>query len=228
MLTIVHGDDIAASRNYFIGEKEKAKNPIDLRGDKIEMSDLKQIFEGGSLFFEEKEVFIELLLSGKRKSKQIDEVIEYLNSQSDAKIFIWENSEISKSQLSAFKKTESKLFKFPQNLFLFLDGIKPNNIQNLTLFHNATKNSADELVFFMLIRQFRLLLALSDNSTDSIDELKRLAPWQRGKLERQARMFEQEQLKTIYKRIFEIDYKAKSGRSSLTLVQAIDFLLAEI
>ncbi|MCL4354126.1 hypothetical protein M1349_01495 [Patescibacteria group bacterium] len=228
MITILHGDDIASSRNHFINEKRKSKNPIDIRGDKVDMSDLKQIFEGESLFFDEKEVFIELLLSGKRKSKQQDEIIEYLNNRSAVKIFIWENNEISKTQLAAFKKADLKLYKLPQSLFLFLDGIRPNSINNLTLFHNATKNSADELVFFMLIRQFRLLLALTDNSPEAIDEVKRLAPWQRGKLERQARIFGQENLKKNYKRIFEIDYKTKSGRSPLTLVQAIDFLLAEI
>ena len=229
MITILHGDDIAASREKYLEEKNKATNPIEFRGDKLELSDLKQSAEGGSLFNEEKEIFIETLLSGRKKSKQIEELIDYLNNQNgNLKIFIWENDELTKTQLSVYKKADLRLFKLSQTLFQFLDSIKPNNIQNVSLFHTALTNSSAEIIFFMLIRQFRLLLALTDSSSQTIDEVKRLAPWQRGKLERQAKLFGQNKLKEIYKKLYEIDYKIKSGQTAFSLTQAIDFLLAEI
>lgn len=230
MITIIHGDDLAASRNFYLEEKNKADNPIEFRGDKLEVSQLKQSVEGGSLFAQEKEIFIENLLSGRKKSKQIDEIIDYLNQQSKLlKVFIWEGNELTKSQTGCFKTAEIKLFKLPQNLFQFLDGIRPGNIQNLSLLHKALKGSSEEIIFYMMIRQFRLMLALSDGgSSEKIDEVKRLVPWQKGKLEKQANLFGQQKLLEAYQRLYEIDYKTKSGRTSLNLLQAIDFFLAEI
>lgn len=84
----------------------------------------------------------------------------------------------------------------------------------------------EELIFFMLIRQFRLLLAVSEEGIDSIDEMKRIAPWQKSKLNSQARSFGKESLLDIYNKLYKIDSETKSGKSALTLTQAIDFFLA--
>ncbi len=58
MITVVHGDDLASSRKYFINEKEKAKDPILLKGDQLALGDLVQALEGSSVFSEEKDIFI--------------------------------------------------------------------------------------------------------------------------------------------------------------------------
>ena len=62
----------------------------------------------------------------------------------------------------------------------------------------------------------------------SIDEVVRLAPWQKSKLERQTRTFSLEQLKQIYSKLYEIEIAQKTGDSSLSLSQNIDFLLLEM
>ena len=80
----------------------------------------------------------------------------------------------------------------------------------------------------MIIRQFRLLLGLSESSNNNIDEIKRLAPWQKSKLVRQASLFGVDKLKQIYKMLYKIDKSQKTGKSPLTLVQDIDILMLEI
>ena len=230
MITIAYGDDVASSRNFYISERQKLKNPVILDGGKFTVSDLMQSLEGGSLFNDDKEIFIENFFSSKKNNPSFKEIITYIDSQGiKANIFFWENSELSKTELGTFKKSVVKLFKIPQNLFGFLDNIKPKNLSSINQFHDLLSQTAEELVFFMIIRQFRLLLAVSDPaSKEMIDEMKRLAPWQTSKLKMQASLFGQEKLITVYKRLGEIDSDTKSGKSATTLTQTIDFLLADL
>jgi len=227
MITIAYGDDISGSRNYYISERQKSKNPVILDGSMLTVSDLMQSLEGGSLFNEENEVFIENFFSSKKSNPNFKEIIAYIDSQdANANIFFWENSELTKSELATFKKSVAKLFKIPQNMFGFLDNIKPGNTESIKQFHELLIETAEELIFFMIVRQFRLLLAVSDpEAINSIDELKRLASWQTGKLKNQAKLFGSGKLINIYRRLYEIDSAYKSGKLPTTLTQAIDFLL---
>ncbi len=230
MITIVHGDDTASSRNYYISERQKSKNPLILDGGKLTLSDLMQNLEGGSLFNDEKNIFIENFFSAKKANANFKEIAAYIDKQdTQSHIFFWENSELSKTELTTFKKNAAKLFKIPQNLFGFLDNIKPGNISSVKQFHELLNQTAEELIFFMIVRQFRLLLAVSDlEAKNPIDELKRLAPWQTGKLKNQARLFGPKKLITIYRRLYEIDSAYKQGRLPAALTQTIDFLLVDL
>lgn len=229
MITILHGDDIVSSRNYLVSLREKAQNPLDFRGDKLTLSDLVQAIKGFGLFSNEKDIFIENFLIQKKSNPQFKEIVEFVAKNSkDSNIVFWENKEISKSIALTFKDATVKLYKLPQNLFSFLDNIKHNNKENVKFFHNTISQMSEELVFYMIVRQFRLMLALLLNQKDPIDELKRIAPWQKGKLERQAAGFGMEKLKTIYGKLYEIDYKQKYGLTTAPLARNIDFFLMEI
>jgi len=229
MVTIIHGDDLANSRKYFIDLKDKTNNPTSLRGDKVTLSELTQLIEGNSLFSEEKNIFIENFLSQKKTNKEFKEILDYFKkNENKSELYFWEDKEITKANLSQFKNANSKIFKFPQSLFLFLDNLKPNNSDNVLYFHNVIAKTSEELVFYMIIRQFRILFALLIDNFSPIDELKRLAPWQRGKLERQARLFGEEKLKEIINKLYLIDYKQKYGLTTLPLTQNVDFFLMEI
>jgi len=229
MIVILHGDDIVSSRNHLISLRGKTKNPLDFRGDKLTLSDLVQVIEGSSLFFIEKNIFIENFLAQKKTNQQFKEIVEYITKNSkDVNIVFWENHEISKSAALTFKDATVKLYRLPQNLFLFLDNLKHNSKENVKFFRNTISQMSEELVFYMMIRQFRIMLALLLKQQDSIDELKRLAPWQRGKLERQAAGFGIEKLKSIFNKLYEIDYKQKYGLTTAPLARNIDFFLMEI
>jgi hypothetical protein len=239
MLVIVHGDDIVASRKYYLDLKEKHEDASTFDGGAVTMTDLAQIFEGGGLFEDSKTVFIEQLLTKKarvgRKSKtseptELDTILEYFRKHASSNtIVLWENKEIERGALLAFPTADIKIFKLPQTLFLLLDSFKPNNGQKLVqLFHQTIASAEPEMVFFMLVRQVRLLLGLLDQNIQSIDEIKRMQPWQRTKLQRQAAAFTPERLRKAHHDLFQIEVGQKTGGLSTSVTSAIDFLLLEI
>lgn len=233
MITIIHGDDISTSRNYFQELKHKQKDLVSFDTNKLTITDLIQNIDGSGLFGNTKAIFIEEFLTKlKKTNKESKEILDFIIKNTKSSTFVlWESKEILKRDLSLFKDAVIKSFKLPKNIFLFLDNLKPNNAKNLlNLFHLALESGIkEELILFMTQRQFRLLLALSDPSdNESIDEMVRLAPWQMGKLQRQAKLFSVSDLTRIYKKLYEIDIAQKTGTLSLSLIQTIDFLLLEI
>ncbi len=231
MITIIHGDDTSLSRKFLTEQKEKLNNFNSFDSAEFNLSSLAQIVEGASLFDDTKIIFVENFFSkNKLVSNEAKALVNYINKNSDLiKIFFWEDKEVSKKSISVFNNSTVKIFKIPQSIFLFLDGIKPKNWENsIGLFHKSLVSVQAELIFFMLVRQFRLLLAIQDNSTDAIDEVKRLMPWQKSKLEHQSNLFTKDQLRNIYKKLLQIDIEQKTGKSAFSLAQAIDFLLIDL
>lgn len=231
MITVIHGDDIASSRKYLSEEKQRLKHFIVFEGNALNISDLAQNIEGNSLFGDKITVIIENFISKKSKlSDETKKILDFLKKHKDAEIIFWEGKELSKKNAEIVPGAKSKLFKIPQLLFMFLDNIKPNaSNSSIALFHEVLENVEVELIFFMLIRQFRLMLGLSDmSSAENIDEVIRLAPWQKEKLERQMRLFPIQKLKKMYRILYEIDIMQKTGKTIFSLIQSIDFLLLEI
>lgn len=233
MITIIHGDNVTESRNYFLELKSKEKDALSFDGNKITISDLVQNIEGSGLFSDTKKLFIEEFLSKTKKTeKNAKEILNFIAKNSKESAFIlWESKEITKRDLFVFKNAIIKIYKLPKNIFLFLDNLRPDNSRNLlNLFHQALESGIkEELILFMMQRQFRILLALSDpGSVEQIDEISRLAPWQMSKLERQAKLFQGSALKKIYKKLHEIELGQKTGSLNLSLTQSIDFLLMEM
>src|SRR3989344_5088567 len=230
MITIFHGDDTSSSRKLFIEQKENAQNSQSFFGEKLEISSLVQIFDGGGLFSDEKQIFIEDLLSKRKPSKEFDEIINYIASIKDGSVYLWENKALTKKQLNYFPKATVKESKLPQVLFTFLDNLLPGNSKHaISLFHQAILRSEPELLFYMIVRHFRLLLAVTDKSLENIDEVLKMSPWQKSKLEKQSRSFTKEHLVKILKKLMNIDYFQKTGQSQLSLTQNIDmFLLSDV
>lgn len=230
MITLIHGTDIASSRKYFVDLKNKEKGAISIDGQNVSLTDLVQVFEGGGLFDESKSYFIEQLFGKKKKSRELDQIIDYIKkNENENNIFIWEDKELTRAAISQFKNPILKLFKIPQNLFSFLESIQPGNGRSMiSLFHQTLEEADAEMVFFMLVRQVRLLLALTEPGSDGIDEVKRMAPWQKGKITSQADRFEIGQLKLLYAKLFEIEKAVKTGNLPTSMTQSIDILLLEI
>lgn len=229
MITIIHGTDIVSSRKYFTDIKEKQPDSSIIAGDKVSLTDLVQIFEGGGLFGDTKSVFIESLLGKKKDESGLKEIIKLINGNSKtSEIVLWEDREVTSAALGKFKESTARIFKLPQPIFLFLDSIKPGNGHELVRLFNKTLSEADaEMIFFMLVRQFRLMLSVKDQGHEQIDEMKRIT-WQMGKLKNQAAFFDKNYLKNLYAKLFELEVAQKTGTLSMTLPQAIDFFLLEI
>lgn len=233
MLTVIHGSDTAASRKYFFDEKQRFPDALLLDADKVNLTDLAQIFEGGGLFGESKFIFIEQYITKKKKNADYKDIIAYLEKNADEHtIYLWEGKELEPSTQKTFKKALVRPFKLPQTLFAFLDAIKPGNGKALiSLFHQTIENTETEMVFFMLVRHFRFLLVLQDRSHPvdiEIDELRRMAPWQKTKLEKQAALFTEEHLKTLYLNLYSIEKGQKTGGLTSSLPSTIDFFLLSV
>lgn len=227
-MIIIHGDNIVESRKYFSEIKAKYSSPKSFDGTSVSLTDLILAVEGGNLFDSDKTVFIEDFLSKRKESQEQNDIVELLN-KTQANVFLWEGKNLGKKQLGFFPKAKVTPFLLPQMLFSFLDNIKPgNSTQSVKLFHTILEQSEAELIFFMIIRQFRLLLALYNESEDQIEELKRMAPWQKSKLKKQAGFFPKDRLLSLYKKLSDIDLSIKVGSLPYSLTQSVDFFLSEI
>jgi hypothetical protein len=229
MITILHGDNISKSREKYIERKIACDNPIVLEGSSLSLSILSQTFSSQALFSKDEDIFIENFFT-KRKliAKETKEIIASISkNESDHRIVFWESKKLTPAALKSFPKAKIEAFLISQNLFKYIDALAPTKGKELILlFHEAITQNEPELIFFMMVRQLRLLLALSLGA--HIDEVKTIAPWQMGNLQRQLRGYTKEQLKNTYSQLFEIDLANKTGRSSLTLEQSIDIFLLNL
>jgi len=173
--------------------------------------------------------------------KDFDALLDYLNQEHEIAVILWESKEIDKKQIAKLKKATTKLFSYPKTLFQLLDAVQPHNGKNIiNLFHQTLQTEAVELILFMLTKQVRILLALTDNGktspnpllkgegNDSIDEVKRIQSWQMGKLQKQAKLFSVAQLKYMHSKLYEFDLGYKTGGLAMPLESSLDFFFASI
>ncbi len=226
MIYIFHGTDTAHSRNAFLDAKKTKQDCAVFDGGKLDLMSLRQVIEGGGLFGDEKTVVIEELFSKRKASKELDTLLQYLADHQGHDILLWESKELTPKQASLFPKAKILKYTLPSELFTFLDSIRPGGAkQSLLLLHQVLDTQDAEMVFFLLIRQIRLLLALKDPGTDAIDEVVRLAPWQRGKLQKQADQFEVGELIQLYEKLYNLEYAMKTGRLQNPLSQELDYIV---
>lgn len=214
MITIIHGEDIVAAQKYRseIFSKNKGKEIIELVNPTE--SELLQAIESKSLFGDEKVVLISRVL-------KLENIAQIINT-SEIPIYIFSEKNLSKTVLAKFPKAQVLLFKPKAIIFDFLDSIRPNNSKNiLTTFFQLTDES--ELIFYMLIRQFRNLILVKDGSWTS-----EISPWQKSKLLNQSQYFSLLKLHEIYKNLEKIDLENKSGQSALELPKTLELFLLKI
>lgn len=233
MITLIHGDDLVKSRKYLSVLKGTHQSAETLNGTEVNITSLLQILHGGSFFSEDKILFIEELLLKKKNTSEYKEIINLLvDDKLPAHIILWEGREIEKNILETFKNAGIKLFKLPRSLFSFLDALKPENGINLIkLFHNVLETTDEESVFYMLVRQFRLLLALHPESQHpspfTLEDLKRLQSWQKEKLTKQSQLFNVSLLISKYRELYAIESGIKTGNRS-SLINSVDIFLLGI
>ena len=190
MVLIIHGNDLAASRDYYSKEKDKLQSPILMEGEGLSYDQIFQTLENKTIFDSKITLAIENFFS-KNKSNSIEfkKIIEYLNSDQNLEIIFWESTEISKTNQTILKNSTVKAFSYPQVLFQFLDSLKPGNGEYLIkLAHELGKNMEIELIFFMIVRQFRLMISQLESGA-KIEEAKRLQSWQAAKFSKQSAAF---------------------------------------
>lgn len=239
MITIFHGDNVVLSRKAYFIEREKDISRAIFDGNVLNVTDFTQATKSQELFeVSPKTICIEEFFSKRKSSKETDALIDVIGkTENDNQILIWESKELTPAQAKKFPKATVLKFDFPNVLFTFLDSIKPNNAkQTITLFHQCLQTEGPELLFFMMIRQVRILLALCNHTSPSIendkiygiDEVKRMQQWQKTKLQKQAQLFGKEKLLLLFDQLYTIEVGQKTGKLAMNLVEAIDFLLVNL
>jgi len=229
MVVLIHGNDLVASRNFYFEEKNKLTETVLLEGEELTFDQFFQTAENKSLFGNEQTILIEeFFTKNKTNSIELKKIVDYVNANKDSQVIFWEPIELSKTAQALLKNATVKNFSFPKVLFTFLDNVKPGNFEVLIrLFHDLKQSMEIELIFFMLVRQFRLMLSQIENG-EKIDEAKRMAPWQLSKLQKQTRLFGDEKLKILYQKLFELDLGLKTGKIPYSLERSIDFFLSDL
>lgn len=235
MIIFLHGDNQVESRNrlheFKIEAKSAEKEVLALDGNRMALDNFIQALEAQSLFSDKRLVVVENFISAKKNNT---EAWEYLkDNEFTPDILIWESKKIDGRKLSWLRKNRQNKVEehsLPNVLFQFLDSIGfPSKEKTLSLFEQTINKTPIELVYFMIVRQFRLLLLVKFNSTDvKIKETSRLQAWQLQRISRQTALFDQERLKKCYKKLLFIDYQQKTGQSTLDLKQTLDIFLTQL
>ncbi len=231
MIYVLHGEDTVASRNSLFQLKQDYKDldQYSFLGDQSEITDIVQVFESQSLFDEQKFIVLEKFLQTKQKPL-VASLLNHIKNYDEHVVVVWEGQEIKKELLPFFPKTARiESFAIPKIIFQFLDNLLPNNQRQLfRLYHELLAQDEAERVFYMVVRQFRILLALSEVGTKQIDEVKRIQPWQKTKLQKQVEAFGQNRLYTLYNDLFRIETGIKTGGLSLPLEKELDIFFAKL
>lgn len=204
MVTLLHGDNIVASRkkleelvSAFIGEV------VRFEGKNIDKTELAQALDSNALFAAKRLVVIE------------ENVVEGLASDRD--IIFWLSKAATATQLKSLAEVVNLEFKTPLSIFRLTDSLRPKNGKQLIeLYCQCLAESEAEFIFAMIIRQFRLML----DSTQIKQE------WQAAKVRVQAKSFGEARLKEIYSQLLEIDWKSKNSLLAGGLSGTLKELLA--
>lgn len=231
-MKILHGEDHVKSRlelaHIIADAKLKDWEVVEMLGKEITLTDLKQALESLSLFGQERLVVIEDLFS-RQTSKARQELLDYLAKEKPKALLIWESKTVTATQAKPFAGSDIKEFKLPQMLFSFLDDITPKRgLLNLRNLESVLKAQPGELVFALLVKRVRQLLVLNAGGLDVLDEVEKLAAWQKNKLLKQAGKFATPLLRGWYADMLRFDAARKSGKTSLTMDEQLRYWMARI
>jgi DNA polymerase III delta subunit len=223
-MDILHGDNIIISRQKLNEEISKFDGEkVRLDGKKLNITELKQATESDSLFGQVRLLVLEGVFS-RPASKEKNVIVDYLKESQSENILIWEPKTIDGRKLIAFKKARIQKFDLTRYIFRLVESLAPNNQKaSLELLHQCLDQDSPEMVFYMLIRQIKLLIMAKDSGEKGLE---RMAPWQKKKLTSQANKFSMNQLLDFHQKLLKIDWEQKTGRSPLNLTSHLDLLVA--
>lgn len=224
MLYILHGDDTLSSKNKLTSLTTEFKNLTTLDCEKVKVTDLLQAFSSNDLFLDTKCIVLEKIL--KLKKPEMDKLMELLSTlPSTTTVVLWHNTELSKIALGKFKNGKVESFVLPKLFFSFLDELSPRTLQKELHTLSLMQKVEAEQVFYAMVKRIRQLIMIK--SGGNFEELVKMNPWQLGKLKTQSASWSVEKLESLYKQLFVLEVKMKSGGLVLPLRQHLDIVLIQ-
>jgi len=220
MIYVICGENIIASRDYFLQKKKEYQEKnyllIDLKPENIENISETEIFS--PLFHQDKVFFGENFYQTVSKNKKLLEKIKKLFGDK-THLFLWEEKQ--KYQLSAYAAFQILEFKLEENIFTLLDNFYPGNKKKfLLLFHQLIDEKKSHLFFNLLIKRVRNLILIKKNL-----KTKGLSLWQTKKLKQQAAFWSSEKLIRCYQALFNVETDIKTSQTPYTINQLLDILV---
>lgn len=210
-MLIIHGDNPAASRAFFLAAKQSAiqKNLqiIELEGDSVTLADLQSRLGSTNLLGETNCVTIEGFFA-RRPSNEKKKIQEYLEQAIPDQLIFWDGKDLG-VQVKNFPAVCVKKFELPKTIFKFLDSL------SLLDLRATLENTSAELVFSLLAGQVRKLIQIQDGVAN-------LPSWQMGKLKLLAGKFSESKLSQMHQELLNIDFRQKTSASSLDLGAALE------
>jgi DNA polymerase III delta subunit len=232
-LILLHGENTTASRNHLVELISQAKleksEVLNFNGKKATHTEIRQALDTPSLFGNQRLLVIEQLHS-RPKSKEQSAIFTLLTQDHpQTTTILWESKPLTPSQAKKFTQAKVELFKLEVFVWKFLDSLAPGNAPNtLKLFQNSLSTHPSELLFALIVKRFRLLLAAQDGGAQALKNLGTSAPWQQKIITHQSRKFSTQQLISSYQQLLNIDYTTKTGQSPLSLQQSLEQFLIHL
>lgn len=222
-MILVHGDNIVKSREALLEIKKAAEDKnmevVILEGKKVELVDVKQAMESMGLFGNDRLVVIEGLFVGV-KSKRQDEVVNYLK-KNGGEVVLWEGKKVDLRRLGR-AKYENREFKMSAEVFKLTEALRPGNEKQILYWWEKAKNQdAVELIFFMMVRQVRMMIEAFGGEMKG-------PGWLVSKAKDQARAVGMGRLLKWHEKLYEIECGVKTGRSELKLETQLELWLMSL
>lgn len=222
---VLYGEDNLSLDKYLLEFKKqysKIEYLEELNFAQIQNQLLSLGFFPDNQLFIFKNVFVNQVRVGK-VSQNLDKILNLVKAQqvNSSFVFIEESANKLKYYKQYFPKAVYKEFKITLYLFYFLDNFKPQNLTKcLSYYQKAKQKNAPELIFYLLKRRVKELLALSTNSLQG-----HYQSWQLAKLKGQLSHWSQAKLVKMYKAFYRMERGIKSGNSPMDTEKSLEILL---
>ena len=224
MIYIIHGDDTLNSLQKYKDLTRLVDGFQEMDGKSILPSEIEMMYESNLLFEtnEARSIVIKDFL--KLSKESLAKLIEIAND-TNHNTYIWEGKKIDLRLIKKFKTPQIFEFSLPKFYFQFLDSIKPGNVNGSIGYLNSLSNQiSDEQIFYSLIKRVRQLLMVKVGS-QKFEEMAKMSSWQLSKLDAQARAWDAQKLKNVYKKLFDLEIGLKTSMLPTDLIRHIDILL---
>ncbi len=226
MLTIVCGEDVAKSRDYFRALIDLAikKGAGQQRIDKNDLLALANDNVVAATLFEQKNIYVAENLNkqlGRKNAKgEYFVALELIEKSREIELLVWER-DVQKRMLKYGGSVATiREFKPSVTVFQLLDMAVPGKLkpfcETLEKIHEAAE---DMFAHVMLTRHVRLLVLASLNQLPT-----NTPPWQIGKIKIQASAWDKHKLIDFYKKLIGIEISLKTGRLTYSVAASIQLV----
>ncbi len=210
-MKIIHGENVIASRQSLINSKNhlpQNSEPLELDGQQLTLTDLKNYLNTQSLFGTTQTLFVENFFS-RRESAEKKQIIAYLLENQSAPITFWDSCELT-TPIKGFLPILLEKHDLPKYLYQYIDTF------SLSLLQKTLAATPPEVVLALMVRHLHNLILIKTGEVSSFPA------WQAKKLQTQSGKYPLPKLLELYQALYRIDISHKNSKSPLSLAGQLE------